>query len=307
MQFPEGFVKKYEAILGDEARAFLASFDDEAVSAFRINPLKESQVSFSDAIPNTPWGYYGKVSGKSPEHVTGLVYSQEPAAQMVAQVAQPKPGMKVLDLAAAPGGKSTQLAAYLAGEGLLVSNEISSKRAKILVENMERFGASNVVVTNESADRLAKVFKGYFDLIVLDAPCSGEGMFRKQPDAMDYWSVEYPNQCADLQREILEDAVTMLTDGGRLVYSTCTWAPEENEEIVKWLLDSSQFNISMEWSLGLTYLKPLECIHITLREKDSLLPIYNFEGKIKSLSSSLLNPTSLENRFPYGRILRRNI
>ena len=120
MQFPEGFVKKYEAILGDEARAFLASFDDEAVSAFRINPLKESQVSFSDAIPHTPWGYYGKVSGKSPEHVTGLVYSQEPAAQMVAQVAQPKPGMKVLDLAAAPGGKSTQLAAYLAGEGLLV-------------------------------------------------------------------------------------------------------------------------------------------------------------------------------------------
>ena len=243
MQFPEGFVKKYEEILGDEARAFLASFDDEAVSAFRINPLKESQVSFSDAIPHTPWGYYGKVSGKSPEHVTGLVYSQEPAAQMVAQVAQPKPGMKVLDLAAAPGGKSTQLAAYLAGEGLLVSNEISSKRAKILVENMERFGASNVVVTNESADRLAKVFKGYFDLIVLDAPCSGEGMFRKQPDAMDYWSVEYPSQCADLQRVILEDAVTMLADGGRLVYSTCTWAPEENEEIIKWLLDSYDFEL----------------------------------------------------------------
>lgn len=243
MQFPDGFVKKYETILGDEARAFLASFDEEAVSAFRINPLKERQLSFSDAIPNTPWGYYGKVSGKSPEHVTGLVYSQEPAAQMVAQVAQPKPGMKVLDLAAAPGGKSTQLASYLAGEGLLVSNEISSKRSKILVENMERFGATNVVVTNESADRLAKVFKGYFDLIVLDAPCSGEGMFRKQPDAMDYWSVDYPSQCASLQREILEYAVTMLAEGGRLVYSTCTWAPEENEDIVKWLLDSYDFEL----------------------------------------------------------------
>ena len=158
MQFPEGFVEKYEKILGDEARDFLASFEEEAVSAFRVNPLKEEQLSFSDAIPQTPWGHYGKVSGKSPEHATGLVYSQEPAAQMVAQVAQPSPGMKVLDLAAAPGGKSTQLAAYLAGEGLLVSNEISSKRAKILVENMERFGATNVVVTNESADRLAKVF-----------------------------------------------------------------------------------------------------------------------------------------------------
>ena len=243
MNFPEGFVKKYEEILGDEARAFLASFDDDAVSAFRINPLKEAQGTFSDPIPNTPWGYYGKVSGKSPEHVTGLVYSQEPAAQMVAQVAKPSPGMKILDLAAAPGGKSTQLAAYLAGEGFLVSNEISNKRAKILVENMERFGATNVVVTNESAERLAKVFKGYFDLIILDAPCSGEGMFRKQPDAMDYWNEDYPSQCARLQREILEDAVTMLADGGRLVYSTCTWAPEENEEIVQWLLDSYNFEL----------------------------------------------------------------
>ena len=243
MQFPEGFVEKYEAILEDEARDFLASFKQEAVSAFRVNPLKESQLSFADAIPNTPWGHYGKVSGKSPEHVTGLVYSQEPAAQMVAQVAQPSPGMKVLDLAAAPGGKSTQLAAYLANQGVLVSNEISSKRAKILVENMERFGVTNVVVTNESADRLAKVLKGYFDVIVLDAPCSGEGMFRKQPDAMDYWSTDYPSQCASLQREILADAVTMLAEGGRLVYSTCTWAPEENEEIVHWLLDTYDFEL----------------------------------------------------------------
>ena len=243
MQFPEGFVEKYKEILGDEARNFLASFEGEAVSAFRVNPLKESQVSFADAIPHTTWGHYGKVSGKSPEHVTGLVYSQEPAAQMVAQVAQPQPGMKVLDLAAAPGGKSTQLAAYLAGDGLLVSNEISSKRAKILVENMERFGATNVVVTNESADRLAKVFKDYFDLIVLDAPCSGEGMFRKQADAMDYWSVDYPSNCASLQRQILEDAVSMLADGGRLVYSTCTWAPEENEEMVKWLLAKYEFEL----------------------------------------------------------------
>ena len=243
MQFPEGFVEKYEEILGDEARDFLASFEEEAVSAFRVNPLKEAPVSFYDAIPQTPWGHYGKVSGKSPEHATGLVYSQEPAAQMVAQVAKPSPGMKVLDLAAAPGGKSTQLAAYLAGEGLLVSNEISSKRAKVLVENMERFGATNVVVTNESADRLAKVFKGYFDLIVLDAPCSGEGMFRKQPDAMDYWSVDYPSQCASLQKKILEDAVTMLAEGGRLVYSTCTWAPEENEDIINWLLEEYDFDL----------------------------------------------------------------
>ena len=238
MTLPTAFMEKYKDLLGDEARAFLASFDEEPVSAFRTNPLKASQAAFPDAIPNTPWGHYGKVSGKSAEHVTGLLYSQEPAAQMVAQVAQPKPGMKVLDLAAAPGGKSTQLLSYLDNQGVLVSNEISSKRAKILVENIERFGARNVVVTNESADRLVKVFKGYFDMIVLDAPCSGEGMFRKQPDATQYWTADYPAQCAQLQREILEDAVTMLAEGGELIYSTCTWAPEENEEIVHWLLEN---------------------------------------------------------------------
>ncbi|MCG4822459.1 RsmF rRNA methyltransferase first C-terminal domain-containing protein [Streptococcus gordonii] len=237
MRFPTGFEEKYQRLLGKEAASFFSTFDQEPISAFRTNPLKEGQVTFSDPIPGTKWGYYGKVSGKSPEHVTGLIYSQEPAAQMVAQVAHPHEGMSVLDLAAAPGGKSTHLLSYLNNTGLLVSNEINNKRSKILVENIERFGARNVLVTNESAERLAKVFSSFFDLIVLDAPCSGEGMFRKQPDAMDYWSLDYPAQCAALQREILEDAVKMLANGGELVYSTCTWAPEENEEIVAWLLD----------------------------------------------------------------------
>ena len=237
MRFPTGFEEKYQRLLGKEAASFFSTFDQEPISAFRTNPLKEGRVTFSNPIPGTKWGYYGKVSGKSPEHVTGLIYSQEPAAQMVAQVAHPHEGMRVLDLAAAPGGKSTHLLSYLNNTGLLVSNEINNKRSKILVENIERFGARNVLVTNESAERLAKVFSSFFDLIVLDAPCSGEGMFRKQPDAMDYWSLDYPAQCATLQREILEDAVKMLAHGGELVYSTCTWAPEENEEIVAWLLD----------------------------------------------------------------------
>ncbi|ABV09836.1 RsmF rRNA methyltransferase first C-terminal domain-containing protein [Streptococcus gordonii] len=237
MRFPTGFEEKYQRLLGKEAASFFSTFDQEPISAFRTNPLKEGQVTFSNPIPGTKWGHYGKVSGKSSEHVTGLIYSQEPAAQMVAQVAHPHEGMKVLDLAAAPGGKSTHLLSYLNNTGLLVSNEINNKRSKILVENIERFGARNVLVTNESAERLAKVFSSFFDLIVLDAPCSGEGMFRKQPDAMDYWSLDYPAQCAALQREILEDAVKMLANGGELVYSTCTWAPEENEEIVAWLLD----------------------------------------------------------------------
>ncbi|KXT72803.1 tRNA and rRNA cytosine-C5-methylase [Streptococcus gordonii] len=237
MRFPTGFEEKYQRILGKESASFFSTFDQESISAFRTNPLKEGQVTFSNPIPGTKWGYYGKVSGKSPEHVTGLIYSQEPAAQMVAQLAHPHEDMRVLDLAAAPGGKSTHLLSYLNNTGLLVSNEINNKRSKILVENIERFGARNVLITNESAERLAKVFSSFFDLIVLDAPCSGEGMFRKKPDAMDYWSLDYPAQCAALQREILEDAVKMLANGGELVYSTCTWAPEENEEIVAWLLD----------------------------------------------------------------------
>lgn len=243
MQLPIDFKEKYQQLLGEEAEAFFASFDEKAVPAFRTNPLKESQREYNDAIGGMPWSYYGKISGKSPEHVTGLVYSQEPAAQVVGQVASPQAGMKVLDLAAAPGGKSTHLLSYLMNTGLLVSNEISPKRSKILAENIERFGARNVVVTNESAERLAKVFPSYFDMIVLDAPCSGEGMFRKDPAAIQYWSADYPRECARLQKEILESALEMLSPEGILVYSTCTWSPEENEEIVAWLLEHYELEL----------------------------------------------------------------
>ncbi|KXT78646.1 RsmF rRNA methyltransferase first C-terminal domain-containing protein [Streptococcus sp. DD13] len=243
MNLPADFQKKYLDLLGDDAPPFLESFQKEAESGFRINPLKEQIPHFSHAIPDMNWSFYGKVSGKSVEHVTGVVYSQEPAAQVVGQVASPKEGMKVLDLAAAPGGKSTHLLSYLKNSGLLVSNEISTKRSKILVENIERFGARNVVVTNESAQNLAKVFPAYFDMIVLDAPCSGEGMFRKDPDAMQYWSVDYPSQCARLQKEILTSAIEMLAEDGELIYSTCTWSPEENEEIVHWLLEQGDFEL----------------------------------------------------------------
>ena len=238
MQFPSDFIEKYNKLLGDEAKDFFASFDQEAVSAYRTNPLKKQQKDFPDAIPETPWGHYGKISGKSSDHATGLVYSQEPAAQMVAQVAAPAKGSRVLDLAAAPGGKSTHLLSYLDNTGLLVSNEINPKRSKILVENIERFGARNVVVTNTSADKLAKVFKNYFDTIVFDGPCSGEGMFRKDPDAIQYWHKEYPSELAQLQKDILSDGLKMLAPGGQLIYSTCTWSPEENEGVVAWILEN---------------------------------------------------------------------
>lgn len=243
MNFPSGFREKYERVLGEEAQAFFESFDRPAQSGFRINPLKASVPNFADSIDKMPWSYYGKVSGKSIAHATGVVYSQEPAAQVVGHVASPSKGMKVLDLAAAPGGKTTHLLSYLDNTGLLVSNEISTKRSKILVENVERFGARNVIVTNESAENLAKVFPAYFDVIVLDAPCSGEGMFRKDPAAMEYWTEDYPAQCANLQRDILGSAITMLAPNGRLVYSTCTWSPEENEEVVRWLLEEYDMDL----------------------------------------------------------------
>lgn len=239
MQFPSDFIEKYNKLLGDEAKDFFASFDQEAVSAYRTNPLKKQQKDFPNAIPETPWGHYGKISGKSAYHATGLVYSQEPAAQMVAQVAAPSKGSRVLDLAAAPGGKSTHLLSYLDNTGLLVSNEINPKRSKILVENIERFGARNVIVTNTSADKLAKVFKNYFDTIVFDGPCSGEGMFRKDPDAIQYWHKEYPSELAQLQKDILSDGLKMLAPGGQLIYSTCTWSPEENEGVVAWILENN--------------------------------------------------------------------
>ncbi|MCL2113891.1 MAG: RsmF rRNA methyltransferase first C-terminal domain-containing protein [Streptococcaceae bacterium] len=241
MDLPVEFLDKYKNILGNDFEAFLKSFDREAVSAFRINPLKNlSSIESRDyeAISESSFGYYGKVSGKSVEHVCGLVYSQEPAAQVVAESAGIQPGMKVLDLCAAPGGKSTHLLSFLGNEGLLVSNEISHKRSKILVENIERFGARNVVVLNESPKRLAKVFTQYFDAIILDAPCSGEGMFRKDSDAIQYWSSDYPQKCANLQREIVGEAMQMLAPGGSLIYSTCTWSEEENEDIVRWVLEN---------------------------------------------------------------------
>ena len=239
MQFPSDFIEKYKDLLGTEAEDFFASFDQEAVSAYRTNPLKKQQKDYPDAIPGTPWGHYGKISGKSSDHATGLVYSQEPAAQMVAQVAAPSKGSRVLDLAAAPGGKSTHLLSYLDNTGLLVSNEINPKRSKILVENIERFGARNVIVTNTSADKLAKVFKNYFDTIVFDGPCSGEGMFRKDPDAIQYWHKEYPSELSQLQKDILSDGLKMLAPGGQLIYSTCTWSPEENEGVVAWILENN--------------------------------------------------------------------
>lgn len=247
MNLPEAFITKYSQLLGNQAPAFLASFDQPSYSGFRVNPLRDTlpkNVDLSQPVPYTKWGYYGKVTGHTIAHQSGAVYSQEPSAMFVGETVHPVEGDRVLDLSAAPGGKTTHLGSFLNNTGLLVSNEIMPKRAKVLSENVERFGLTNTLVLNETPEVIAKHFPAYFDKVVVDAPCSGEGMFRKDPEAVAYWSLDYPKECADRQRTILAEAVKTIKPGGELVYSTCTFAPEEDEQIIAWLLETyPQFEV----------------------------------------------------------------
>lgn len=244
MELPKGFTQKYEKLLGAEAADFFTTLTTgEIYKGFRINPAKagdapEFQNLLTQPVPNTETGYYGTVKGRDPFYTSGWLYSQEPSAMLVAEVCAVTPGEKVLDLCAAPGGKSTRLLDQLEGQGLLVANEIYSKRAKALSENIERWGGRNALVTNHAPHELAKIFEADFDHILVDAPCSGEGMFRKEPAALAQWTPALPVECALRQREILSEALKMLKPGGRLTYSTCTFAPEEDEEIVSWLLEN---------------------------------------------------------------------
>ena len=245
---PQAFVERMRENLGTEAEAFFASYESPRAYGLRRNPLKQTAEQFEQMMPwqLTPvsWadeGYYYQDTdrpGKHVYHEMGLYYIQEPSAMCVAQIADPRPGEAVLDLCAAPGGKSTQLAGRMAGEGLLVCNEIVPNRAKILAQNIERMGIRNAVVVNHSPQELEARFPAFFDRIVVDAPCSGEGMFHKEEAALTEWSVENVQMCAGRQREILSCAVNMLSPGGVLVYSTCTFAPAEDEEMVRWLLET---------------------------------------------------------------------
>ncbi|WP_155287191.1 RsmB/NOP family class I SAM-dependent RNA methyltransferase [Lacticaseibacillus zhaodongensis] len=261
MQLPEDFITKYRRLLGSEADAFLACFEQPAASGFRLNPLRNDPqnvaLDLSEPINYSPYGYVGQVDGNSIDHVSGYVYSQEPSAQIVGALAGVQPGMTVLDLCAAPGGKSTALAGAMAGQGVLVSNEINLPRARILASNIERWGARNVVVTNNDPDSLAAAMPEAFDIVAVDAPCSGEGMFRKDADAVSYWDLDYPAKCAQRQREILDQAVKMVKPGGALVYSTCTFAPEEDEQIISYLLENTALTVEeVPLQAGMSHARP---------------------------------------------------
>lgn len=244
---PQQFLNRMEKMLGGEYPDFLASYERPRYHSLRVNPLKgtagELKEKASFQLRPVPWtenGYYYKEEdrpGRHPFHEAGVYYIQEASAMAPAVYLNAQPGERVLDLCAAPGGKSTQIGANLKGQGLLVCNEIHPQRAKILSENIERMGIRNALVISHEPAYLAERFPEYFDRIMVDAPCSGEGMFRKNEGAIEEWSPENVEICAKRQEDILESAAAMLCPGGRMVYSTCTFAPEEDEGTINCFLE----------------------------------------------------------------------
>ncbi len=248
MELPVTFRERMKKHLGmEEFKQYEESFHAKRMYGLRVNTRKLSVEEFLRISPFTlepvPWIHNGffydgdRVSpAKHPYYHAGLYYLQEPSAMTPASILPVGPGDRVLDLCAAPGGKATELGVKLKGEGVLVANDISHSRAKGLLKNLELFGIPNLMVTNETPQKLLPFFTGYFDKILIDAPCSGEGMFRKDPAIIKSWQKKGPEEFSVLQRGIVSAAVQMLRPGGMLLYSTCTFAPEENEETILFLL-----------------------------------------------------------------------
>ncbi len=253
-KLPAAFVREmqelFEKLPGvsvSELPAFLECLSGERSYGLRRNPFKYTKEEFEERIPfsleSVPWaedGYFYKKEeqpGKSPYHEAGAFYMQEPSAMIVAELLGGKPGERIADLCAAPGGKSTQIAGKMQGKGLLVCNEYVPARAKILAQNMERMGVAGCVIFAESVDRLADRFPLFFDRVLVDAPCSGEGMFRKEEQALLQWSPENVAMCAKRQKEILEEAARLVRPDGVLVYSTCTFSEAEDEAVIREFLN----------------------------------------------------------------------
>lgn len=248
VNLPEEFEMKMKKLLGSEYEEFLASYDHPRNFGLRVNVDKISPKEFEKIAPfhltKIPWtenGYYYEeqdMPARHPFYYAGMYYLQEPSAMTPASRLVSKPGDRVLDLCAAPGGKATELGAHLHGKGVLVANDISASRAKALLKNIEVFGIRNSFVVNEVPAKLAENFPEFFDKILVDAPCSGEGMFRKDPAVAKVWDGNKPFECAKQQKEIITRAAQMLAPGGDMLYSTCTFSPEENEQVIQFLLDS---------------------------------------------------------------------
>ncbi len=254
MKLPEKFEHRMKNMLGNEYDDFLNAMESAPIfSGIRINTAKkgaeDAVLSEFGPLEPIPWcggGYYAdksKISGNHPYHIAGLFYFQEPSASSVVSALPVGENDFILDLCAAPGGKATHAGALLNGRGLLVANETVRGRVSALSDNIARFGLKNAVVTNETPQRLAEKYPRFFDKIIVDAPCSGEGMFRKEPQAADEWSAEHTRSCAERQKRIIDCAMKMLKGGGYLVYSTCTFAPEENEGVCAYVLENYNVEI----------------------------------------------------------------
>ena len=238
---PEEFSARMRDLLGAEYPLYEDSFHLPAVRAFRVNTNKISVADFAAVdpfgggkIPYVPTGFYlghDKV-GSHPYHHAGMIYVQDPGAMAPAECVEVQPGWRILDMCAAPGGKSSQLRNKLGEEGILISNEIIPSRCRILTGNMERLGFRNTVTTCMAPERLAKLFPRAFDMVMVDAPCSGEGMFRKDENAISEWSMDNVLHCARRQSGILEQAALTVKDGGYILYATCTFSLEEDEMVV---------------------------------------------------------------------------
>lgn len=250
MNLPEIFLERMKKMLGNEYNSFLNSYNTQNNFSLRLNPLKQTDFLGFENNQSVPWekyGYYYNESerpGKSVYHDIGLYYIQEASAMSVAEILSPTQDDIVLDLCASPGGKSTQIATLMNNCGLLISNEIIPRRATILSDNIARLGITNTIVLNETPENVAKKFSNYFTKIIVDAPCSGEGMFRKNPEAINEWSQENVAMCAERQLNILNTIKDTLIPGGTLVYSTCTFSPEEDEQVIeKFISENPGFSL----------------------------------------------------------------
>lgn len=305
---PQQFLDEMKEILGQEFDNFLKSYDNPKTTGLRLNTMKMSKKELLDLdlfqLTDIPWskeGFYYDESidrpGKNPLHESGAYYLQEPSAMSVVPKLDVQEGDKVLDLCAAPGGKSTYILSKLNNTGLLISNEINPTRIKALGENLERFGAKNCIITNTDSSNLKKVFTGYFDKIVIDAPCSGQGMFRKDEVAIKDWSYSKVLECQSIQKEIIRDGFRMLKKDGILVYSTCTFAKEENEDVIEEFINEFEDADLIEMHRLWPHKVKGEGHFVAKIRKSSDEECYTKKVKTKSLNKELKDYREFEKKF----------
>lgn len=247
MKLPQAFMNNMENCLGEEFQAYVNSFEQPSWNGLRVNSAKISPEKFCQMtdlfLHQVPWvtnGFYYEDTvspARHPHYYAGLYYLQEPSAMTPANRLPVEPGDRVLDLCAAPGGKATELGARLQGKGMLLANDISNSRAKALLKNLEIQGIPNILVTSEEPEKLVSRYPAFFDKILIDAPCSGEGMFRREPKMIEYWEEHGPDYYQPIQKKLVRQAYQMLRPGGLMLYSTCTFSVAENEEVIAGLLN----------------------------------------------------------------------